>query len=87
MHVCVMHVCVKELLSLSGKQFLVCGLYFFTSVSYRYGHYQGILHVLLNEAKLSTFIVLSIPYLAFGRCQYTSMFYDTISHVSEGVRK
>lgn len=56
-----------------------------TSVSYLCGHYQGILHIILNEAKLSTFIVLSIPYLASGRCQCTSMFYNTISHVSYGV--
>lgn len=60
---------------------------FFTSASCLYGHYQGILHVLLNEAKPSTFIVLSIPYLPFGGCQCTSMFYDVISHVSWGVHK
>lgn len=53
----------------------------FTSVGHRYGRYRGILHVLLNKAKRSTFMVLGIPYLAFGRCPCTSMFYDTISHV------
>lgn len=73
------HVCVRKLLPLSWQ---LCPVGSFTGVSYRYGHYQGILHVLLNEAKLSTFIVQSIPYLAFGRCQCTSMFYDTISYVS-----
>lgn len=65
--------------SLFGFQFLVSGLDLLLVIM---DTYQGILHVLLNEAILSTLIVLSIPSLAFGRCQCTSMFYDTISRLS-----
>lgn len=84
------HVCVRVCVRVTVPLWVTVSriwLGSLTSTSYRYAHDQGILHVLLNEAKLSTFIVLSIPYLAFGRCQCTSMFYDAISHASEGVHK
>lgn len=59
-------------------QFLI-----FYSVSHLYGPYQRILSFYLNKAKPMP----SIPYLAFGTCRRTSMFYDTIRNVSWGEHK
>lgn len=55
-------------------------IYFFNIVNL-YGPYQRMLRFFLNKTKLKA---QSIPYLAFGMCRRTSMFYDTIRNVSWG---